>query len=138
MWIWLCYFIQHIHMCLCIFRWSWVIFLSLLKHINIGVFIHLPMFHWFIIIWRCRLIHKLGLYTSCNIPPSTSHRFWSWYFLRLTRYYNRPYFILIPTILKHKLRLRRILHFSLWKLSSWIVFSLKTFDPYILPYHFLW
>jgi hypothetical protein len=96
------------------------------------------MFHWFIIIWRCRLIHKLGLYTSCNIPPSTSHRFWSWYFLRLTRYYNRPYFILIPTILKHKLRLRRILHFSLWKLSSWIVFSLKTFDPYILPYHFLW
>jgi len=33
----------------------------------------LPMFHLLIIIWKCRLIHKPRLYTSCKIPPLASH-----------------------------------------------------------------
>ncbi len=148
MWVWLRYFIQRIHLCLCILRWVWVIFLSFLKHINIGVFIHLPVFHWFIVIWRCRLIQKPRLYTSCNISPSASHRLWTWIFLRLIRYYKSLCSILISTILNHWLRLKSILHpliqmntllhlFS-WRWSLGTMPSLKTPNPYVPPYHFLW
>ncbi len=78
------------HPCLYILKWSWVIFFNLLKHINIGVFIHLLVFHWFIVIWKCRLIHKLRLYTTYNIPHSASHWFWTWDFLWLIKNYKIP------------------------------------------------
>jgi hypothetical protein len=89
MWIWLWYFIQHIHLCLYIFTWLEVIFLSLLKHIDIGVILDLLIFHWFIIIWRCKLVHKLGLYTSCNVPSLVSYQFWTWDFWWLLRCYRK-------------------------------------------------
>jgi hypothetical protein len=127
MWIWLKYFIQCIHLCFCILRWSWVIFLSLLKHTNIGVFIQLPMFHWFIVIWKCKVIHKLGLYTSCNIPSLASHRPWTWDFIRLIKYYRSPYSILIFMPLNHKSRLRNTLH-MLNQMSSRLHLSLRG-DP---------
>ncbi len=110
MWVRVCYFIQCIHLCFCILKWSWVIFLSLLKHMNINVFILLLMFHWFIIIYKCRLIHKLGLYTSSNILPLASHRLWTWNFLWLIKYYWSPYFVLISMTLNHQLWIRSILH----------------------------
>ncbi len=52
-------------------------------------------------IWRCRLIHKPKLYTSYNIPPLTSHWFWTWDFLQLIKYYRTPCSILIFIILNH-------------------------------------
>jgi len=148
MWVWLWYFIQCIHLCLCVLRWSWVIFLNFLKHINISVFIHLPVFHWFIIIWRCRLTHKPGLYTSYNIFSLANHRLLTWNLLWLIRYYRNPYSILISMTLNHKLRLRSILHLlirmssrlhlSSWRLSFKTVPSLKTPSPYVPPYHKKW
>jgi hypothetical protein len=136
------------HMCLYILRWSWVIFFNVLKHINISVFIHLLVFHWFKIIWRCRLIHKPRLYTSCNIPPSASHWVWTWNFMQLIRYYRIPCSILISMTLNHKLYLKNILHpfiqmssqlhLSSWRSSSETMPSMKTPNPYIPPYHFLW
>ncbi len=148
MWIWLWYFIQRIHLCLCILRWSWLIFLNLFKHINIGVFNHLPVFHWFIIIWRCILIHKPKLYTLCNIPPLASHWLWTWNFMLLIEYYTSPCFVLIFMTLNHRLRLKSILHRFI-QMSSWLhlfpwksLFKsmpfLKSPSPYISPYHFLW
>jgi hypothetical protein len=65
------------------------------------------MFHWFIIIWRCRLIHNPRLYTSCNIPPSTSHQLWTWKNLWLIKYYRSPYSVLFSTTLNHKLRFEK-------------------------------
>ncbi len=148
MWVWLWYFIQHIHLCLCIFRWLWVIFFCLCKHINISGFIHLPMFHWFIVIWTCRLIHKLGLYTSSNIPSSASHQLWTWDFLQLIKYYRNPCFVFIFMILNHILWSRSILHLLiwmnnwlhlfLWKSSSVILPSPKIPSPYFMLYHLLW
>jgi len=81
------------------------------------------------------MIHKLGLYTSYNIPPSTSHQLWIWNFLWLIRYYKSPCSILISTTLNHKLQLRILhlliqmnsqLHFFPWGSSSGNVSSLKT------------
>jgi hypothetical protein len=118
------------------------------QHINIGVFIHLPVFHWFIVIWKCRLIHKLGLYTSCNILPLANHWLLTWDFLWLIRYYINPYSILISTTLNHKLWLISILHMLirmsswlylfLWRSSSRTMPSLKTPSPYVPPYHKKW
>ncbi len=148
MWVWLRYFTQRVHLCFYILICSWVILLSVLKHINIGVFIHLPMFYWFIKIWRCRLIHKLGLYTSCNIPPLNNHRLWTWNFVHLIRYYKSSYSILITITLNHRLWSRSMLHpliqmnnqlhFSPCRSSFGIILSLKTPSPYIPSYHFLW
>jgi hypothetical protein len=148
MWVWLWYFTQCIHLCLYLLRRSWVIFFSFFKHINIGVFIHLPMFHLIIVIWKCKLIHKPRLYTSCNIPPLVSHRLWTWDFLRLIKYYRSPYSILISMILNHRLQLKSILHsltwmssrlhLFLWRVLFGIMHSLKTPSPYIPLYHFLW
>jgi hypothetical protein len=77
MWVWLQYFIQCIHMCLYILKWSWVIFLNLLKYMNICIFIHHLVFYWFIVMWRYKLIHKPRLYTSSNTHPLVNHCFWT-------------------------------------------------------------
>jgi hypothetical protein len=148
MWVWLWYFIQHIHMCLYIFRWFKVVFLSFIKHIDIGVFFHLLVFHWLIIIWRYRLVHKPRLYNFCIIFFLASHRFWTWDFVRLIRYLKSPYSILIFTTLNHRLQLRCIphpfiwvniwLHLSPWRSSFIIVPSLKTTNAHFTPYHLLW
>ncbi len=148
MWIWLWYFIQHIHLCFCILKWSYVIFLSFLNHIDTGVFFHLLIFHRFIVKWRCILIHKLGLYTSYNILSLVIHWLWIWNFLQLIMYYKSPYFVLISSALNHRLQFRNIPHSFIW-VSSWAHLSpwrssfvtmpfLKTPNPYFTPYHFLW
>jgi hypothetical protein len=86
------------------------------------------------------MIHKLGLYTSCNILSSTIHWLWTWNLLWLIKYYKSPYSILIFSTLNYRLRLRSILHPFIWvssgsHLYSWIslfiiVPSLKTPNPY--------
>jgi hypothetical protein len=147
MWVWLRDFIQCIHLCL-ILKWSWVILFNLFKHINSGVFIHLPMFHWFIVIWRWKLMHKPRLYTSYNILALDSHQLYIWDFVQLIKYYKSPYFVLISITLNHSLWLRIILHsfirmnnqlhLSPWKSLSKTVPSLKISNLYVPPYHFLW
>jgi hypothetical protein len=98
------------------------------------------MFHRFITIYKCRLIHKPRLYTSYNIPSFTSHQLWTWYFLQLIKYNRSPYFVSISSTLNHKLQSKSILHpfFQIssrlhlppWRSSAVIVPSLKTPNPY--------